>query len=175
MDQQLQNLESLDPSKVSSTKRYLEIFDQVTLRFRAYELLQDALKLEPTTEIPRFKLQRLATLLEYIFGKGNEPVRRGNQLGKLELIPFIIIGLSIPMKELNRMDGSLFEEVIRQCEEAAPRLSPVILGDQIKTIIYRSSAASFILGKSHLFCDTGRANKTRTGPIAAAQAWGTNT
>lgn len=51
------------------------------------------------------------------------------------------------------MNEAIFEEVLRQAEEATPRLSPVILGDQISWIIFELSAESFKMSMRPVVCD----------------------
>ncbi|KAF5019668.1 hypothetical protein F66182_8318 [Fusarium sp. NRRL 66182] len=139
-------LKSFDPSKLSAEElaHCIKICNETSLTIQAYSILRNILEIESTDEIDSSSITRLAILLEHVFGEKDTAGRRGPALRELDFIPFVILGLSIPLKELNRMSKELYNELVRQAEQATLRLSLVLIGNaKISQVIYKSRAQSF--------------------------------
>ncbi|KAG4268341.1 hypothetical protein FPRO04_12447 [Fusarium proliferatum] len=132
------SLKSIDLSAFSQEdlKTCKDLCKEASFTFQARSLLHDAL--QPKSNYDNVSLGRLTRLLEQVFGE--KPCRRAGALQTLGLVPFIVIGLSIPLKDLDRMKQGLFNAVLRQADEAVPRVGTFLLKEQISKIIYESKA-----------------------------------
>ncbi|RKL31037.1 hypothetical protein BFJ70_g9782 [Fusarium oxysporum] len=135
------SLKSIDLSTLNREElsTCMGLCKEASFTFQARSLLHDVLQAKSIQDIDNVSLGRLTRLLEHVFGLG-KPSRRASALRNLELISFIVIGLSIPLKNLDRMEQGLFDAVLRQADEAVPRVGSFLLKDQISKIIYESKA-----------------------------------
>ncbi|KAH7478378.1 hypothetical protein FOMA001_g9761 [Fusarium oxysporum f. sp. matthiolae] len=144
------SLKSIDLSALSREElsTCMGLCKEASFTFQARSLLHDALQVKSIQD--NVSLGRLTRLLEHVYGLG-KPSRRASALRNLELIPFIVIGLSIPLKNLDRMEQGLFDEVLRQADEAVPRVGTFLLKEQISKIIYESKAEDLKASSWHTY------------------------
>ncbi|RKK18058.1 hypothetical protein BFJ66_g999 [Fusarium oxysporum f. sp. cepae] len=150
------SLKSIDLSALSREElsTCMGLCKEASFIFQARSLLHEAL--QPKSIYDNVSLGRLTRLLEHVFG--GKPSRRASALRNLELIPFIVIGLSIPLKNLDRMEQGLFDAVLRQADEAVPRVGTSLLKEQISKIIYESKAEDLKANLNLLYQDVQTSN-----------------